>query len=82
MSMPRYLLHHRHDADDCGVAYSAFKGHASPLRHSATVASCLSGGHEIWWLVDAADPDAALAQLPFFVAERSTVTEIRKVEIP
>lgn len=82
MSMPRYLLHHRHDADDCGVAFAAFRGHASPLRHTATVASCLSGGHEIWWLVDAADAGEALAQLPYYVAERSTVTEIRAVQIP
>jgi hypothetical protein len=82
MSMARYLLHHRHDPDECGVAFAAFKGHASPLRHGATVASCLSGGHEIWWMVDAADPGDALAQLPFFVAERSTVTEIREVQIP
>ncbi len=36
----------------------------------------------IWWLVDAPGPDQALAQLPFFVAERSSVTEIREVHIP
>jgi hypothetical protein len=82
MSMPRYLLHHRHEPEQCGVAFAAFKGHPSPLRHVATVASCLTGGHDIWWLVDALDPDQALAQLPFFVAERSTVTEIREVHIP
>jgi hypothetical protein len=82
MNMPRYLLHHHHASDECGVAFAAFKGHASPLRHTATVGSCLSGGHDIWWLVDAAGPDQALAQLPFYVAERSTVTEIREVHIP
>jgi hypothetical protein len=82
MSMPRYLLHHHHEPDKCGVAFAAFKGHASPLRHATTVASCLSGGHEIWWLVDAHGPDEALAQLPYFLATRSTVTEIREVQIP
>jgi hypothetical protein len=82
MSMPRYLLHHHHEPDKCGVAFAAFKGHTSPLRHATTVASCLSGGHEIWWLVDAPGPDQALAQLPHFLAERSTVTEIREVQIP
>ena len=82
MSVPRYLLHHRHEPQECGVAFAAFKGLASPLRHTATVGSCLSGGHEIWWLVDAPDPDHALAQLPFYVAERSTATEIREVQIP
>jgi hypothetical protein len=80
--MARYLLHHRHEPDECGVAFTAFKGHASPLRHAAAVASCLSGGHEIWWQVDAAEPAEALALLPFFVAERSTATEIREVHIP
>jgi hypothetical protein len=82
MSMPRYLLHHHHDPDECSVAFAAFKGHTSPLRHTAAVASCLSGGHDIWWLVDAHDSDQALAQLPFFVAQRSTATEIREVHIP
>jgi hypothetical protein len=82
MSMPRYLLHHRHAAAECGVAFAAFKGHASPLRHTATVASCATGSHEVWWLVDASDREQALAQLPHFVAERSTVTEIREVQIP
>jgi len=82
MSVPRYLLHHRHEPEECGVAFAAFKGHASPLRHTATVGSCLSGGHELWWLVDAHDHAQALAQLPFYVAERSTVTEIREIQIP
>jgi hypothetical protein len=80
--MPRYLLHHRHAPDRCGVAFAAFKGHSSPLRHATTIASCPAGGHEIWWLVEASDPGQALAQLPFFVAQRSTVTEIREVQIP
>ena len=80
MSMPRYLLHHRHQ--ECGVAFAAFKGNSSPLRHTATVGSCVSGGHEIWWLVDAPDSEDAIAQLPFFVAARTTVTEIREVQIP
>jgi hypothetical protein len=80
--MPRFLLHHRHRPEECGVAFTAFKGHPSPLRRSPTVASCLSGGHEVWWTVDAEDPDQALAQLPFYVAERSTAIEIREVQIP
>jgi hypothetical protein len=82
MSMSRFLLHHRHRPEECGVAFAAFKGHASPLRHRAAVASCLAGGHEIWWQVDAADAGDALAQLPFFVAERCTAIEIREVQIP
>ena len=53
MSVASFLLHHRHDADKCGVAFAAFKGHPSPLRQNATFASCACGGHEIWWVVEA-----------------------------
>ncbi len=81
MSMPRYLLHHRHEAGECGVAFAAFKGHPGPLRGAAAVASCLSGGHAIWWLVDAASPAAALDLLPHFVAARATAVEVRPVTI-
>jgi hypothetical protein len=35
--MPRFLLHHRHEPHECGVAFAAFRGHASPLRHRATL---------------------------------------------
>jgi hypothetical protein len=69
--MPRFLLHHRHEPEECGVAFTSFKGHASPLRHSATVASSLSGSHEIWWLVDAPGPGEALAYVPQPRSERS-----------
>jgi ketosteroid isomerase-like protein len=42
--MARYLLHHRHEPDECGVVFAPFKGHHSPLRHRPTLASCRSGG--------------------------------------
>lgn len=80
--MPRYMLHHTHDPADCRVAFASFKGHSSPLRHKATFASCIFGGHTIWWLVTAASPQDALELLPFFVAQRSTVVEVREVHIP
>jgi hypothetical protein len=80
--MRRFLLHHRHAAAECGVAFAAFKGHASPLRHAGAVASCLAGDHAVWWVVPAASAAEALDQLPFFVAERTTVTEVREVLIP
>ena len=51
--MARYLLHHRHEPDVCGVVVASFKGHDSPLRHRPALASCRSGGREIWWPVDA-----------------------------
>jgi hypothetical protein len=80
--MPRYLLQHRHQPQECGVVFASFKGHASPLRHRATLASCRSGGHAIWWTVDAESDEAALALLPRYVAERTTVSHVSEVEIP
>jgi hypothetical protein len=80
--MSRYLLHHRHDPHECGVVFAAFKGHESPLRRRATLASCRSGGHAIWWTVDAASEHDALRLLPFYVAQRTTVAEVDDVEIP
>jgi hypothetical protein len=80
--MPRYLLHHRHTARDCGVVFAAFKGHDSPLRHRSTLASCVSGDHGIWWTVEAASAGDALAQLPFYVAQRTVVTRVADVLIP
>jgi hypothetical protein len=80
--MKRFLLHNRHRPDECGVTFAAFKGHQSPLRRHETTSSCLTGGHEIWWFVEADSTDAALSLLPRYVAERSTAIAIRKVLIP
>ena len=82
LRMPRFLIHHRHDPPECGVVFAAFKGHDSPLRHRATLASCAYGGHAIWWEVEAATETAALALLPFYVAERATATRVAEVDIP
>ena len=80
--MPQYLLQHRHPPAECGVAFAAFKGHDSPLRRQLTLASCRAGGHAIWWTVDADSEDDALRLLPFYVAERTTVTRVSEVRIP
>jgi hypothetical protein len=80
--MSRYLLHHHHESDECGVAFAAFRGFESRLRHQTTLASCRSGGHSIWWTVEASSEDDALALLPFFIAERTTVTPVGEVQIP
>jgi hypothetical protein len=80
--MPRYLLHHTHEPRDCGVVFASFKGHESPLRHRATLASCRSGGHAIWWTVDAGTEEEALHLLPSYVAARTTVSCVSEVEIP
>ena len=81
--MPRYLIVHEHAPHAVpGSAFTSFKGHPSVLRHRTTLASCVSGGHAIWWVVDAATDAEALALLPFFVAERSAAIRVGEVEIP
>ena len=80
--MSRNLLQHRHAPHECGVVFAAFKGLESPLRHRPTLASCRSGGHAIWWTVDAYSEEEALALLPYYVAERTAVSCVSEVEIP
>jgi len=80
--MSPYLLRHQHEPDECGVVFASFKGHQSPLRHQVTLASCRSGGHAIWWTVDAQDEADALRMLPYFVAARTTITGVCEVRIP
>jgi hypothetical protein len=80
--MSRYLLEHHHEPRECGVVFASFKGHASPLRHRATLGSCRSGGHAIWRTVDADTEREALALLPRYVAERAIVSRVSEVEIP
>ena len=64
------------------MVFASFKGHQSPLRHQTTLASCRSGGHEIWWTVDAESEEDALCLLPFYVAERTIVARVSEVQIP
>jgi hypothetical protein len=62
--------------------FASFKGHVSPLRHRPTLASCRSGGHEIWWTVEAPGEEEALGLLPRYIAERTKVTRVTEVAIP
>ena len=80
--MPHYLLQHCHQPRECGVVFASFKGHESPLRHQATLASCRSGGHAIWWTVEAASARAALGLLPGYLADRTEAVRVGHVEIP
>jgi hypothetical protein len=80
--MPRYLLEHRHLARECGVVFASFKSRTSPLRHRRAVSSCRFGGHAIWWMVDAAGAEEALALLPRYVAARTAAICVDEVEIP
>jgi hypothetical protein len=80
--MARYLLHHSHQPDECGVVFASFRGHTSPLRRRPTLASCRSGGHAIWWTVESASAADALDLLPPYVADRTTATSVSDVQIP
>jgi hypothetical protein len=81
-SVLRYMLHHRHEPHECGVVFASFKGYESRLRRQMTLASCHSGGHAIWWTVEAGSEAEALGLLPFYVAERTTAETVNEVEIP
>jgi hypothetical protein len=80
--MPRFLVQHRHAAQECGVAFASFKGCASSVRHRTALASCAFGGHAVWWTVDARDAQAALDDLPYFIAQRSTATPVAEILVP
>lgn len=80
--MPSFLLHHTHLPDECAAALAAWRGFASPLRRRPATCSCLFGGHEIWWRVEAPSAEAALAQLPPFVASRTEARPVRQISIP
>ncbi len=80
--MPKYLLHHVHAEHECHAASAAWTGFASPLRRSTAASSCVSGGHGVWWRVEARDADAALALLPPYVARRTKAIAVRDVQTP
>lgn len=80
--MASFLLQHRHEPEECPAAYASWRGFDSPLRHWPAPSSCRFGGHEIWWEVDAVDEAEALSRLPGFVAERTVVKRISRVDIP
>lgn len=80
--MPSFLLHHHHQPHECAAAFAAWQGFDSPLRHGQVPSSCLAGGHDLFWRIEATDHAAALALLPRFVALRTTPIEVREVAIP
>ena len=80
--MPFFLLHHEHAAAECDTAFAAWTGYDSPLRHRPAASTCLAGGHAVWWRVEARSAAAALELLPRYVRARTSVTNVRDVEIP
>ena len=77
-----YLLCHRHRAEECRFVFAAWKGFDSPLRHADTLGSCGEGGHQLWWTVEAADEQGALALLPAYVADRTEAVRVSPIPIP
>lgn len=80
--MTSYLLCHAHAPAECAVAFAAWKGFQSHLRHHPAVSSCAAGGHRVWWKVEADDAAHALALLPRYVAARTEALEVSEVLIP
>lgn len=77
-----FLLCHRHSAQECCIVFASWKGSTSPLRRQPALASCVTGGHAVWWIIPAADEQAALAYLPPYVAMRTEALAVREVIIP
>jgi hypothetical protein len=80
--MPSFLLDHQHQPEECKAAFAAWRGYASPLRHGRVPSTCLTGGHRVWWRVEAGNSSEALALLPPFVAQRTDAVLVREIEIP
>jgi len=58
------------------------EGIREPVASPATIGSCLSGGHDIWWELEAATQEDALGRLPRYVAERTKVIRVSEVRVP
>lgn len=80
--VPAYLLQHRHEARECGRCFAAWKDFTGLLRGTTAIATCRRGAHQLWWVVEADDPEAALALLPPYVAERTEAVRVDRVEVP
>jgi hypothetical protein len=85
--MATYMLSHSHGPNECRVAFAAWRGFESPLRHDRTLGSCAASGgangvHRIWWTVEADGPAEALALLPEYVAARTEVSPVRDLATP
>ncbi len=84
----QFVLTHRHAATDCRIAFAAWKGFESPLRHASALASCPRqpvtdpGEHLLIWTIEADDEAHALALLPQWLAERTEARAVGEVAIP
>jgi hypothetical protein len=80
--MATFVLTHTHTATECATAIAAWRGFDSPLRHGRPLGTCADGAHRVYWIVQAPNEEAALALLPYFVAQRTVAEEVREVPLP
>jgi hypothetical protein len=80
--VPEFVIHHRHEHEECGAVFASFQGFSSRLRRQAAAVSCDHGGHDIWWCVEADTAAQALELVPHYVASRAHVTQIERTVIP
>jgi hypothetical protein len=79
--MALFVLHHHHQSHECASAFAAWKASRSPLHDRPATSSCVYGGHDMWWRVEAADADEALALLPEWVAARTAVHAVTEIDV-
>jgi hypothetical protein len=75
--LQRYLLHHRHDPEECEWLHGSWTGFAGRLIQGVTVTTCSHADHGICWTLTAESEADALAQLPAPVAARTTAMVVR-----
>jgi hypothetical protein len=80
--VPKFVLSHEHKPDECAIAAASWKGFASPLRRGRPLGSCPTGGHRIWWIVEAETAERAVALLPHYVAERTVAEQVEEIPLP
>jgi hypothetical protein len=80
--MVTFMLSHAHRPEECRVVAAAWRGFQSPLRHRAALCSCATGGHRLWWEVEAQDEAQALGLLPLYVSSRTHAEEVRPIWVP
>lgn len=80
--MSHVVLRHTHRPGECGVAFAAWNGFASPLRRRPALCSCRQGVHELLFVVEAPGTEEALAMLPPWLAARTAASVVDEVPIP
>jgi hypothetical protein len=64
VAMPQFMLHHTHRPEQCREMFEAAVGWTSELKGKEFFCSCPGGEHGGFFITEAADAAAAVAQLP------------------